>query len=136
MSEEKAKAKSLSFTHKQLGITGTIVALMVGLSQFKDIKELFWTREEGQAQVNTLSQLKSFQDAQFAELKQQQESGTREVKDLLLTQEKENIDRLRRLNDLIIDRIKEASARAERNNDNTVRRIENLEVYAFKRPGR
>lgn len=139
MAEEvpaKETRKTVTMSHKQLGVGGTILATIIGLSQFNEIKQIFWTREEGQAAVTSLTEVKETLTAKVDELKVSQEKGITEVKELMIAQDKENLDRLRRSNDLIREYIKEVDQRAEHSIDNTVRRIENLEMYAYKQKGR
>lgn len=106
--------KTVSFTHKQLGVGGGILASLALVSQ---LKGTFFLREEGLAQGHQITELKASEEKQFAELK------------LFISQMSEdNMHRLERLNDKVIERLKDNETRASRSEERLDRRIDLLEA--------
>lgn len=103
MADELGIRKTVSFTHKQLGVGGSIVAAIMVLSP---VKTWFFTREEGLASAEKIAHV----EASIQEMKQD------------LTR------RLERSTDKIMDRIKEAEDRTVRNADRIEHRIDFLEA--------
>lgn len=100
--EEKIR-KTVTFTHKQLGVTTGIAAALIAIAP---IKEWFFTREEGVAQARELAALKHSVDTLRSEV-----SG-----------------KLERNTDKILERIREAEERTVKNEDRIERRVDSLEA--------
>lgn len=105
--------KTVSFTHKQLGVGGGILAALAMISQ---LKGTFFLREEGVAQSHEIT-----------ELKRSQEMGFREIKLHISQTQEDQMHKLERLNDKIIDRIKDTETRAVQNDQRQEKRIDILE---------
>lgn len=94
---------TVSFTHKQLGISGGILAAIAMVSQLKGV---FTPVEKSEAQEQRISELRL------------DISSTRN----------ELTETIRRGNDKIIDRIRESEERSSKNSESHDRRIESLEA--------
>jgi gas vesicle protein len=112
--------KTVSFTHKQLGIGGCVITAALIISP---LKGFFFTREEGNSHA-----------AQLEEIKKSQTDGFKSFESTLQIANEEQTRRLERVGDKIVERIKEVEARTvrsderlERNDERLERRIENLE---------
>ncbi|MGZ6477649.1 MAG: hypothetical protein ACXWQE_00025 [Bdellovibrionales bacterium] len=128
--------KTLSFTHRQVfGATG-IASLLIGLSQYRAVKDLFWTREEGKAQAAIVLELKSTHEKQFQEFRAVQADQIKEIKNLIIAQDIEHTHGLERLSDIIADKIKESEARSFERNDWIKKDVESLrselDLLAYK----
>lgn len=113
--DASAIRKTLSFTHRQLGIAagGGILSALAIVGQ---LKGFFITREEGKAMAN-----------QIAEVKENQYRGFDEIKKMYAVGQEDQIHKLERLNDKVIDRIKDAEARAMANDALQAHRIDTIE---------
>lgn len=112
--------KTVSFTHKQLGWSGGIIAALTLVAQ---LKGSFISREEGVAQNKDITALQVSQDREFAEVKQQ-----------IATAQVELERKIERSNDKAMDHVREAEARAVKNAETQDHRIDMLEqaVLQFK----
>lgn len=106
--------KTVTFTHKQLGISGGVIAALTLVSQ---LKGSFVTREEGTAQSKEIVELRVAQDRQFDD-----------VKKLIGGVQEELSHKLERLNDKQTERVKDVEARAVHTSDTQDRRIDTLEA--------
>ena len=111
--QEKVR-KTVSFTHKQLGIGTGLAGLLIAITP---IKEWFFTREEGIAQSK-----------QIAQLQNQMDKGFTDQKLYFVQANEENVRRLERQSDKIMEHIKESEARAMKGEDRLDRRIDTLEA--------
>ncbi len=100
--EEKVR-KTVSFTHKQLGVGTGLAAILIAIAP---IKEWFFTREEGNAQTREIAALRSTVTILSAEVSAKLDRNT----------------------DKIMDRIKEAEERTVKNEDRIERRVDTLEA--------
>ncbi len=104
MADEEPKIrKTVSFTHRQLGVGTGIAGILIAISP---IKEWFFTREEGVAQSK-----------QIAQLQAQVDRGFTDQKLYFVQANEENVRRLERQTDKIMEHIKESEARSSKSED-------------------
>lgn len=103
MEEDKAR-KTVSFTHRQLGVGG--ISLMAALTALGPLKDYVYTRNEALLQNQRVER----------------------VEVMLSALEMKITDRMNRNTDKIMDRIKEAEDRAVKTADHVEHRVESLEV--------
>ncbi len=116
---EDKQRKTVSFTHKQLGVGTGLAGLLIAITP---IKEWFFTREEGVAQSR-----------QIAALQIQMDKGFTDQKIYFVQANEENVRRLERQTDKLMEHIKEAEARASKAEDRLDRRMDVIEASIGKR---
>lgn len=128
--------KTLTFTHRQVLGSGSVVAILLGLSQYKAVKDLFWTREEGKAQSAIIQIFEQTNEKQFNDFKMVQAQQIAEIKGLIVAQDTEHTHRLERLSDKIADKIKDSEARGVDRTNWLKKDVDQLhselEMFAFK----
>ncbi len=109
--------KTVSFSHRQLGIGSSVVAAMLFLNP---VKQWFFTREEGSAQSKEITELKRVQEDNFKELKS-----------FIIVSQDDQLHKLERLNDKVVEQIKDSEVRAQENDARQEKRIDMLEEAAL-----
>ncbi len=115
--EEKTR-KTVSFTHRQLGVGTGLAGLLIAITP---IKEWFFTREEGVAQSRQIAALQVQMDKSFTE-----------QKIYFVQANEENVRRLERQTDKLMEHIKESEARASKAEDRLDRRMDTIEASMSK----
>lgn len=105
--------KTVSLTHRQLGISGGVVAAMLILNP---VKQWFFTREEGVAQSREIQELRADEADHFKELRV-----------FIVQGQEDQMHKLERLNDKVIERIKDTEVRTQQSDVRHEKRIETLE---------
>lgn len=106
--------KTLSFTHRQVGAGGAIIAALISIQPLKEL-----IRDESKTTVKRLENVEITQI---------------EIKKLITENDKEAVRRQERSNDKIIDRIKEAEARTVSSQERIERRVDTLEASIMTEP--
>lgn len=109
--DDSHQRKTVSFTHKQLGWGGGIIAALGLVAQ---LKGTFITREEGMSQTQQLS----------------------DIRLQIVTLKTDVTARIDRMADKIVDRIKETEERSVRNVDRLEKRVDNLEIVSHSSVGK
>lgn len=111
--EGKGIRRTISLTHRQLGVSGALLTAMLLLNP---VKQWFFTREEGAAQSKEIADLKHDQEEQFKELRV-----------FIVQGQEDQMHKMERLNDKIIERIKDSEGRTTQSDAKQEKRIETLE---------
>lgn len=108
--------KTVSLTHKQLGVGGGILVAMMGVGKLKEIKE-FFTGEQAAAIVR---------------IETNQTAGFAEVKALLSKHIEDESVAHRRMRDLDREDVASSEARCKSVSDEIKLQVRDLQSYAFK----
>jgi len=125
--------KTVSFTHKQLGIGGLVVALM-SVGQLKELKEFFIGDQAETIARIEMQQKESFQNLEMKQLDAiaKADRGFDKLEKLIRDADQENIVRFRRMRDQSREELNQSEARLEKRSDRIESRVTNLEVFSFK----
>lgn len=134
MDEAEKVRKTVSFTHRQMGIgAGGVLAAIMALGPVKDF---FYTREEGKAVSKQVEEVKANQIMHVADLKREQERNFTDLKLFITGVQEEQTRKLERLADKLVDRQKESEARMAKDNERQDHRMDSFENYLKLRPTR
>lgn len=129
-----AVRKTISLTHRQAGITGTVVGLGMLLSNMDALNSLFTTKAEGQATSTAVVELRLANNERFNKLEVLINANATEIKQLLRDSNEETSTRFRRKTDLDNARFEEIEARREKGDDRLEVQIRDLQSYVYKKP--
>jgi hypothetical protein len=108
--------KTVSFTHRQLGIGGGLLAAIVSIGQLRELKEFF---------VGDT-------DATIARIETQQKEGFARLEKIIKDSNEDFVDRLRRSRDIAIAENTAVEMRCDKRSDRIETRISNLEIFTYR----
>lgn len=136
---------TLTFTHKQAGITAVGFIISLFLSNMDKLNSLFTTKSEGVATstavvtlkndtTTAISELRDSTDKRFDKVETLIESRSTEIKNMVHDYNEETIVRFRRKTDLDTKKFEEIDARREKGDDRLESQIRDLQSYIYKKP--